>query len=37
MVTQAGGFFRLTWSPREGRAMEQEVYENFAEGDMPVA
>lgn len=35
VVTHSGGFFRLKWSPRDGRAMEQELYESFAEGDMP--
>lgn len=35
VVTQAGSFFRLKWSLREGRAMEQELYEAFAEGDIP--
>lgn len=35
VVTQAGSFFRLKWSPREGRAMGQELYESFADGGIP--
>ena len=37
VVTQAGGFYRLRLNATDGGPMEQELYESFADSDMPEA
>jgi WD repeat-containing protein 45 len=35
VVTQAGGFYRLRMNATTGGAMEQELYESFADSEIP--
>jgi WD repeat-containing protein 45 len=37
VVTQAGGFYRLRLNATEAGTMEQELYESFADSEIPEA